>query len=102
MSTKKEFAIFLIAAGILSFLIGIYQLNPAAWSKEAELKADAPTKAQSSSNFSNQELLSYGGLLVVGTVLIGTGCFLAGSLQVNSKHHKFTLDFTGKEMSSKT
>lgn len=98
MSTKKEFAIFLIAAGILSFLIGIYQLNPAAWSKEAELKADAPTKAQSSSNFSNQELLSYGGLLA-GTVLIGTGCFLAGSLHVNQDHHKFTLDFTGKEMS---
>lgn len=97
MLTKKKFALILITAGILSFLVGIYQFNQIAPIQQTSItkKSTAATSVvQEVNTLANRRFLSCEAMLTLSTIMIGLGSYLAGSTKAKNAYHHLTMDFT--------
>ena len=89
----KKISWFLIAAGLITFLIGIYQLNTI---------PDSVAVNRNAFIVSTTQLFTFEGLTAISLILIGLGSYVAGQGKEGPSTSHFTLDFTRKMESSRS
>jgi len=82
MFTQKKLFLFLITSGVIAFLIGLLMV---AGSKSQFISSAQPHQ---SAAWTTQ------GMLLVGMIATGTGCYLLGSFNSKNNRHRYTIDFS--------
>lgn len=96
MITRKKISLFLLTAGIIAFLVGIYQFNLTTNSGKLVAEDSSVIQSLHSAHFKGRDLIMCEGLLTLGVCMIGIGSYLAGSLKSRLRTHSLVLDFTEK------
>jgi hypothetical protein len=98
MFRQKKIALFLLAAGSITFLSGVYCFNKEVMTQREGKSIKNSTLTGTSAPGTNigHRAGMYTGLLVLSTLMIGAGGYLEGRLKSKPQRHSLTLDFTNQ------